>query len=281
MLWAFAPGMFVATAGGSDPLGVLGPMTLVIGIALLAAGLQSAWASVDVASGFGSFFVIAWAVERRPSLGIAAVPASIGAALTYSVYLWHVDLLEGDPIGAARPHRRRGHRESGVPPRRATVHPARPDPCSSSATRTREHPQHARSSSGLPPRTPSTSRLGWRGATCLGTFGGLPVGTGVPHWTPMPEESDPGTARRRRSCPRSTRPARSVASWTRCRATDGSRPSSSTTVRRDGTGDEARAHGAAVVVSHDQRQGVGAAIRDGWKEGVGSRPAVPRAPLGR
>ena len=36
----------------------------------------------------------------------------------------------------------------------------------------------------------------------------------------------------------------------------------------DGTGDEARAHGAAVVVRHDQRQGVGAAIRDGWKEGI-------------
>jgi len=31
----------------------------------------------------------------------------------------------------------------------------------------------------------------------------------------------------------------------------------------DGTGDEARAHGAAVVVRHDRRQGVGAAIRDG------------------
>jgi dolichol-phosphate mannosyltransferase len=36
----------------------------------------------------------------------------------------------------------------------------------------------------------------------------------------------------------------------------------------DGTGDEARAHGAAVVVRHDQRQGVGAAIRDGWMAGV-------------
>ena len=36
----------------------------------------------------------------------------------------------------------------------------------------------------------------------------------------------------------------------------------------DGTGDEARAHGAAVVVRHDRRQGVGAAIRDGWREGV-------------
>ncbi len=36
----------------------------------------------------------------------------------------------------------------------------------------------------------------------------------------------------------------------------------------DGTGDEARAHGAAVVIRHESRQGVGAAIRDGWLEGV-------------
>jgi dolichol-phosphate mannosyltransferase len=35
----------------------------------------------------------------------------------------------------------------------------------------------------------------------------------------------------------------------------------------DGTGDEARAHGAAVVVRHDVRSGVGAAIRDGWLAG--------------
>lgn len=32
----------------------------------------------------------------------------------------------------------------------------------------------------------------------------------------------------------------------------------------DGTGDEARAHGASVVIRHDVRGGVGAAIRDGW-----------------
>jgi dolichol-phosphate mannosyltransferase len=36
----------------------------------------------------------------------------------------------------------------------------------------------------------------------------------------------------------------------------------------DGTGDEARAHGAAVIIRHEQRGGVGAAIRDGWKEGL-------------
>jgi dolichol-phosphate mannosyltransferase len=36
----------------------------------------------------------------------------------------------------------------------------------------------------------------------------------------------------------------------------------------DGTGDEARAHGAAVVIRHAVRGGVGAAIRDGWAEGL-------------
>jgi dolichol-phosphate mannosyltransferase len=36
----------------------------------------------------------------------------------------------------------------------------------------------------------------------------------------------------------------------------------------DGTGDEARAHGAALVIRHEERQGVGAAIRDGWKAGM-------------
>ena len=36
----------------------------------------------------------------------------------------------------------------------------------------------------------------------------------------------------------------------------------------DGTGDEARAHGAALVVRHAVRSGVGAAIRDGWLAGL-------------
>jgi dolichol-phosphate mannosyltransferase len=36
----------------------------------------------------------------------------------------------------------------------------------------------------------------------------------------------------------------------------------------DGTGDEARAHGAAVVIRHEVRGGVGAAIRDGWMCGI-------------
>jgi dolichol-phosphate mannosyltransferase len=36
----------------------------------------------------------------------------------------------------------------------------------------------------------------------------------------------------------------------------------------DGTGDEARAHGAALVLRHEIRGGVGAAIRDGWRAAI-------------
>jgi dolichol-phosphate mannosyltransferase len=43
----------------------------------------------------------------------------------------------------------------------------------------------------------------------------------------------------------------------------------------DGTGDEARAHGAAVVVRHEVRGGVGVAIRDGWRVALArERPYV-------
>jgi dolichol-phosphate mannosyltransferase len=36
----------------------------------------------------------------------------------------------------------------------------------------------------------------------------------------------------------------------------------------DGTGDEARAHGATLVIRHERRCGVGAAIRTGWLAGL-------------
>jgi len=96
MFWAFAPGMFVALMEGRMPWAAR-PATLALGIVLLAIGTEVWWASIDLPSGMGSFFIVAWAVERRPSLGRLAIPASIGAALTYSVYLWHADLLEQIP----------------------------------------------------------------------------------------------------------------------------------------------------------------------------------------
>ena len=111
-----------------------------------------------------------------------------------------------------------------------------------------------------------------------GTNGGLRRRTAAGHDDPSPRRGTTRTCRNRpplpprpsspSSSPRSTRPARSAASSTSCPrdgrfeaivVDDGS---------DDGTGDEARAHGAAVVIRHEVRGGVGAAIRDGWRAGV-------------
>ena len=99
MIWVFTPGMFVAVMQGRMSWAAR-PATLAFGIALLLFGTMSYWASVDLPSAFGTFLIVGWAVERRPALGPLASPAAVGAALTYSVYLWHVDFLkaiEGPP----------------------------------------------------------------------------------------------------------------------------------------------------------------------------------------
>jgi peptidoglycan/LPS O-acetylase OafA/YrhL len=99
VIWVFTPGMFVALMEGRMRCAAR-PATLAFGIALMLAGTRVYWASIDVPSALGTFLIIAWAVERRPALGPLARPAAIGAALTYSVYLWHVDFLkaiEGPP----------------------------------------------------------------------------------------------------------------------------------------------------------------------------------------
>ena len=96
-------------------------------------------------------------------------PAVIGDRKSSGVDRRGLDLLrlslarrpaEGHPVGAARAHRRRGHRESRVPPRRAPVHPARPDPRSPSATATHEAPSACSKLQWSPPRTPSQRRSG-------------------------------------------------------------------------------------------------------------------------
>jgi hypothetical protein len=70
------------------------PATLAFGVALLLVGTRVYWASFDVSSALGTLLIVAWAVERRPALGPLAAPAAVGAALTYSVHLWHVDFLK-------------------------------------------------------------------------------------------------------------------------------------------------------------------------------------------
>jgi peptidoglycan/LPS O-acetylase OafA/YrhL len=92
MLWAFIPGMLLALLPNGDQR-FARPWFLVGGIVLLAIGTASPWASLDVPSALGSFLLVAWTIARRPSLGPAAILASVGAALTYSVYLWHVDVI--------------------------------------------------------------------------------------------------------------------------------------------------------------------------------------------
>ncbi len=92
MIWVFTPGMFVALVEGRMPWAAR-PATLLFGIALLLVGTRMDWASIDLPSALGTFLVVGWTVARRPGLGPLARPAAIGAALTYSVYLWHIDLL--------------------------------------------------------------------------------------------------------------------------------------------------------------------------------------------
>jgi peptidoglycan/LPS O-acetylase OafA/YrhL len=92
MLWTFVPGMLLALRRDDDRR-FASSWFLVAGIALLVVGTFSPWASVDVPSALGSLFVVAWTVTRRPDLGRLAPLAAAGAAVTYSMYLWHVDVI--------------------------------------------------------------------------------------------------------------------------------------------------------------------------------------------
>jgi len=92
MFWAFVPGMLLALRPDDDRR-FASPGSLLAGIALLVVGTFSPWASVDVPSALGSFFVVAWTLSRRPDLGRLAPLAAAGAAITYSMYLWHVDVI--------------------------------------------------------------------------------------------------------------------------------------------------------------------------------------------
>jgi peptidoglycan/LPS O-acetylase OafA/YrhL len=92
MFWSFVPGMLLALRSDDDQR-FASPWFLLAGIAMLAVGTFSPWASVDVPSALGSFFVVAWTLSRRPDLGPFAPLAAAGAAITYSMYLWHVDVI--------------------------------------------------------------------------------------------------------------------------------------------------------------------------------------------
>jgi peptidoglycan/LPS O-acetylase OafA/YrhL len=99
MVWAFVPGMLVAL--WADRPQLRSPFVLVAGIVLLILGTTAPWASIDLPSAFGAFLVVGWVVAVAPDLRRLTSPAAAGAAISYSVYLWHGDLLASfDPLAA-------------------------------------------------------------------------------------------------------------------------------------------------------------------------------------
>jgi peptidoglycan/LPS O-acetylase OafA/YrhL len=95
VLWCFFPGMAVAIIE-TRARWLASPLVLLLGLAtLIWADVidPSAWVVLDVRTAIAAFLLVSWAVERRPMLGSAAPVIAAAAAISYAVYLWHVDLI--------------------------------------------------------------------------------------------------------------------------------------------------------------------------------------------
>jgi peptidoglycan/LPS O-acetylase OafA/YrhL len=104
MFWAFVPGMLVAIVGVRRPdlvARVRPRRTLPLAVALIAGGLALNVVHADLLTATGTALVIAVALhagahttERTQTLGRPlALLATAGAALSYSFYLWHLDVI--------------------------------------------------------------------------------------------------------------------------------------------------------------------------------------------
>jgi peptidoglycan/LPS O-acetylase OafA/YrhL len=91
--------MAVALLAPRLPVGRRGWFLLPIGVALMSWGFANplVWSSLDLPGGLGSGFLVAWAVATRPTFHTLAPVVSAGAAMSYSIYLWHGDLIRAIP----------------------------------------------------------------------------------------------------------------------------------------------------------------------------------------
>lgn len=102
--WAFIPGMVVAYIAVRRP-DVLSrahrPVVPLIGVALVACSVIPDIRFPDVPASVGSAIVLAWLLGCSPPPRHAATGMAVGAALSYSVYLWHEAILDGlgRPVG--------------------------------------------------------------------------------------------------------------------------------------------------------------------------------------
>ncbi len=93
LLWAFAPGMAVALLEGHISRPAAWAM-LPLGVALLMVAIIVArWPSDDAFTAGAAFCWLVWAVTIRPRARFAGRLLAAGAAVSYSFYLWHADVI--------------------------------------------------------------------------------------------------------------------------------------------------------------------------------------------
>jgi peptidoglycan/LPS O-acetylase OafA/YrhL len=98
--WAFVPGMVVAHVAVRRPdvlVCLHRPGALLLGLVLVACSVDPDIRFPDVAAAIGSAVVLGWLLTCSPPSRPVVTGMAIGAALSYSVYLWHEAVL--DSIG--------------------------------------------------------------------------------------------------------------------------------------------------------------------------------------
>lgn len=93
--WPFALGMALAHIERRGALYAFGSRrSLAAGIGLLAVScVVGVWQTVDIVGGLASFLIVGFAVAR-PQIPFARGAAAWAAGISYSAYLWHVQVME-------------------------------------------------------------------------------------------------------------------------------------------------------------------------------------------